>query len=52
MMIDIVIEPTDGNKCYGKYRISKQNVPNDWDNVVEVDDLDAWDVIDWRYENN
>ena len=47
----VVIDPQDGGTCYGKYQRSGSNVPDGWDDVVEVDDLDAYQVVEWRYEN-
>jgi len=48
-MIKFVIKP-DGNKqCLGKYERSKANIPDDWEDIVEVDDLDQYEVVEWRY---
>jgi hypothetical protein len=45
-----VVDP-DGTNCYGKYDYTNppENIPED--ELVEVDDLDAYDVVEWRYED-
>ena len=48
-MISFVIDPDDTGDCYGKYRRSKQNIPDGWE-IVEVENLDDYNIVEWRYE--
>ena len=48
-MIKFVIDPEEDGDCYGKYKMSKNNIPEEWDDVEEVDNLDEFDVVEWRY---
>ena len=45
-----VVDPAD-NECYGKYDMGSppDHVPED--EIVQVDDIDKFDVVDWRYED-
>ena len=49
-MIDFVIDPDEDGNCYGKYRRSESNIPDDWEDIVEVEDLSDYHVTEWRYD--
>ena len=48
-MLKFVIDP-NGSDCYGKYQLSSipDRIPNE--EVVEVEDLSTFSVVEWRYE--
>ena len=48
-MIKFVIKPDENGNCYGKYERSEMNIPEGWEDIVEVDDLDVYEVVEWRY---
>ena len=50
-MISFVIDPQDDGTCYGKYERSETNIPDNWTDIVEVNDLDQYEVVSWRYED-
>ena len=51
-MKKFVIDPRSDNGCHGKYERSSENIPDDWVDIVEVDDLSEFAVINWRYEQS
>ena len=46
-----VIDPTADGDCYGKYGRRQSNIPEHWEDIVEVErsDLDDYNVVEWRY---
>jgi len=45
-----VVDP-DGTDCYGKYRTTEppSHIPNS--ELVEVDGLESYGVVEWRHED-
>jgi len=45
-----VVDP-DGADCYGKYEQSSPPIYIPNDELVEVNDLSQYQVVEWRYES-
>ena len=45
-----VINPDENGNCEGKYDRSEANIPDGWEDIVEVDDLNDYEVVEWRYD--